>query len=131
MINVLLHELTHNVHSDHDANFKQLNSELGREYRAYMGTHAAGRSLAATAIAAPALEAATEDAGHLLGGGDRGDGSLAPVMSAREAAANAAAERFGLKRMTPAWPVGAADEPCACGVCGPCQECGEEVEVRQ
>jgi len=126
VINVLLHELTHNVHSDHDASFKQLNSELGHEYRQFMGAHGAGRSLAGGAIAesaAPPTDV-SDNFGYVLGGGggEIPGGAAAPrrALSAREAAANAAAMRFAFERP-------GADEACACGACGECQECGDEV----
>eukprot|EP00744_Colponema_vietnamica_P008740 GILI01012461.1.p1 GENE.GILI01012461.1~~GILI01012461.1.p1 ORF type:complete len:484 (+),score=69.72 GILI01012461.1:99-1454(+) len=42
----LIHELTHNVHSDHDIHFKTLNSQLTREAAAFDWTQSHGQSVA-------------------------------------------------------------------------------------
>ena len=65
VVPVLLHELTHNVWSEHDNNFKALNSQLNREYKelaepGYPHTRSdAGRGAAA---------GAADERGHVLGG---------------------------------------------------------------
>ena len=43
IIDTLLHELTHNVYSDHDNNFKMLNSELKKEYKQFHMAHIVNR----------------------------------------------------------------------------------------
>jgi len=155
VVPVLLHELTHNVHSDHGEDFKALNSQLGREYRAFMAAREAGRSTGGVEMA-PARSAAPsaseeEDAGRVLGGGGGGGcGGGAEALSAREAAARAAAARFGFAPPTqpaaepaleiddwvcpPATGPGelkfvGLDERCACGVCDGCSGVNEEVVV--
>ncbi|TFK48531.1 WLM-domain-containing protein [Heliocybe sulcata] len=68
---VLCHELTHNVHGDHDNNFKELNSKLNKEVAQYeeavsQGTHHLGESWGDVYEPSPGLEA--EAHGHVLGG---------------------------------------------------------------
>jgi len=110
---VLLHELTHNVHSDHDEHFKALNSQLNNEYKEYMGSHAGGRSVAGGPIA-PARDdlssAVDVTDGRVLGHGGEGSQGEAPI-SAREAAARAAAARAAPR------PADGAELACVCGAC--------------
>lgn len=64
VVPVLLHELTHNVWSEHDNNFKQLNSQLNREYKELCEPgYPATRSDASAGSGA-----AAEDHGRVLGG---------------------------------------------------------------
>ena len=103
VVEVLLHELTHNVHDDHDDDFKALNSELAKEYRANLDVYRSARSTADGPVkdaSAEPLEA--EDAGYTLGGGLE-----APVVDARAAAAAAASRRAA----------GAAVQALECGEC--------------
>lgn len=62
---VLLHELTHNVWSDHDNNFKTLNSQLNREYKE-LAEPGYPHTRSGHAARGGAAEA---DRGHVLGGG--------------------------------------------------------------
>lgn len=121
LIEVLLHELTHNVHDDHDAKFKALNSQLNAEYRrharALQGQAIEGAAGRAPARAAEAPAAAVDE-GHVLGGGEGG----APSLSARDAAAAASAARAAAAEAKAARARVAADPSwasslCACGVC--------------
>ncbi|KZT21557.1 WLM-domain-containing protein [Neolentinus lepideus HHB14362 ss-1] len=69
---VLCHELTHNVHSDHDNNFKELNSKLNKEVAEYevavsQGTHHLGDSWGDVYEPSPSLEVETH--AHVLGDG--------------------------------------------------------------
>lgn len=146
VIDVLLHELTHNVHGDHDDHFKALNSQLKREYKEHSSAHQ-GRALDAGARFAPASSSSAApvdmevDRGHVLGGGGAAGGG---VEDARQAAAMAAAARAatggaGTSRAegTAAGPAAAAGAgggvldwtesvACACGLCGAGeQQCGE------
>ena len=66
VVPVLLHELTHNVWSEHDNNFKTLCSQLNREYKelAEPGSpHTRSDAGSGTAVGA------AEERGHVLGGG--------------------------------------------------------------
>lgn len=88
IVEVLLHELTHNVHDDHDDDFKALNSELAKEYRANLDVYRSARSTADGPVRDASVEPLeAEDAGYTLGGGE------APVIDARAAAAAAASRR--------------------------------------
>ena len=112
LIPVMLHELTHNVHSDHDGDFKALCSQLTKEYKEYMGAHESGRSLNGVDVAPSRPEPVEEaDRGHVLGGAGGGMNEEGSERSAREAAARAAAFRFG--------------QACACGACEECAVCVE------
>ena len=131
LIDVLLHELTHNVFGDHDNDFKELNSVLKREYREHAAA-SAGRALAgdAGAVARPRLEEPDHSAsseGHVLGGPTLTSDVMSADdrMSAREAAARAAAARA---RSSGDGPMPAMDPRCACGLCiaTPCEECQAE-----
>ena len=137
LIEVLLHELTHNVHGDHDDAFKTLNSQLKREYREHASART-GRTLEGAAIAAPRAEAALATApsgeaqGHVLGG-DAPD-----TLDAREAAAQAALARVSCTARVPLRCVCGLvhttglrrtdDAPATCGRCedtfGSCSERG-------
>ena len=135
IIPVLLHELTHNVHDDHDDDFKALCSLLTREYREHAATRAAGRTAADGPVAAPRVpevEAPPEDRGYVLGGAASAAAIGAPP-SAREAAAAAAAARHagaaadarepGERGRVPSWVTAGAT--CSCGLCGLCTEVAE------
>ncbi|THV02567.1 WLM-domain-containing protein [Dendrothele bispora CBS 962.96] len=68
---VLCHELTHNVHGDHDNNFKELNSRLNREVAEYeravsAGTHSLSEYDGSMYEPSASLEA--EARGHALSG---------------------------------------------------------------
>ena len=137
VIPVLLHELTHNVHSDHDDDFKALCSQLGREYREHKS---AGRALGGggeTARASTGGVSSTDDAdrGHVLGGGDatsmaearaRAFGYAPPPSSlGKEQAVEAMDVSDPAVSGTSANAGGEA--ACACGACGfgavRCDEC--------
>ncbi|EPQ56232.1 WLM-domain-containing protein [Gloeophyllum trabeum ATCC 11539] len=69
---VLCHELTHNVHGDHDNNFKELNSKLNKEVAEYetsvsQGTHRLADAWGGIYEPSTGLEA--EAHAHVLGGG--------------------------------------------------------------
>jgi len=110
LVPVLLHELTHNVWSDHSNNFKTLCSQLNREYKELMEPgYPATRSDAHAAAAS-----ASSEAGHVLGGGD-----AASMAEAR-------AKAFGFQFYTTPTPsametadIGDAleDKGCVCGKC--------------
>jgi len=115
LVPVLLHELTHNVWSGHDNNFKTLCSQLTRDYKEMMEPgYPATRSDALAASASGSSDAA---AGHVLGGG--GAASMAVAR----------AKAFGFKLYTTpglseAEAAGAmdivdaqADAGCVCGKC--------------
>ena len=89
VVEVLLHELTHNRFDEHDDDFKALNSELQREYRANLDSFRGARATAdgPVAAASPETMEVEVDAGHTLGGGE------AAAADARAAAAQAAARR--------------------------------------
>jgi len=119
LVPVLLHELTHNVWSGHDNNFKTLCSQLTREYKELQEPgYPATRS---DALAASASGSSDGGAGRVLGGG---------VVSMAEARAKA----FGFQLYTtpaPATPTlseaetaeamdvvdAQADVGCVCGKC--------------
>ena len=88
IVNTLLHELTHMVWSDHDNNFKRLNSELQREY-----DHVQQRSQAGTVLDSAAAhedDSALPEDGRLLGGTKTNQD---PAAAAREAALRRAREK--------------------------------------
>ena len=86
LINTLLHELTHNVHGDHDVHFKNLNSALKKEYSALRAA-GGGQTTGDAAMSSSDIEGtSSEDVGHELGG-------AAPLQDARAAAAAAAMAR--------------------------------------
>merc|ERR1719164_84251 len=64
IVPVLLHELTHNVWSGHDNNFKKLCSQLNREYKELQEP-----GYPATRSDAHAASASGSSDGHVLGGG--------------------------------------------------------------
>jgi len=103
VIPVLLHELTHNVWSEHDDRFKALCSQLTREYKELQEPgYPATRS--------DAGGSSHEDSGNLLGGG------TATMAEAR-------AKAFGFADAVS----GFADDvsgACACGQCAPPGQCG-------
>ena len=111
VIPVLLHELTHNVFSDHNHDFKTLNSQLNREYQMHLDKARGGRATGSRLVA-PAREEpqVTSDEGHILGGRSAAGTAQA---TASQAAARAAAARTGL----------IVDTRCACGACIECAEC--------
>ncbi|KDQ61471.1 hypothetical protein JAAARDRAFT_511389 [Jaapia argillacea MUCL 33604] len=70
---VLCHELTHNVHGDHDNDFKELNSRLNREVAEYersvsLGTHSLSTGGGGD-VYEPSSEVEAEARSHILGGG--------------------------------------------------------------
>lgn len=90
VIDVLLHELAHCVHSDHDNEFKALWALLKMEYAQHRSRLQSGRSTAATGVYDPSAQWAASDSersAHQLGG------AAPPHLSATEAAAAAAAAR--------------------------------------
>jgi len=124
VIPVLLHELTHNVHSDHDDAFKALCSQLGREYKEHSG---AGHTLdGGSRAACRALEPDREltDRGQVLGGGH--------AKSIEEARAVA----FGYSREPPpAKTQLLTSAGCLCGACEMggatvCAECEAEPQAQ-
>jgi len=115
LIPVLLHELTHNVWSDHDNRFKTLCSQLTREYKelqepGYPSTRSDGLDALGSGFG-------EEAAGHVLGGG-----GAATMAEAR-------AKRFGFQFYTTPSPTDAttsdamdvagaqAQAGCVCGRC--------------
>lgn len=96
IVEVLLHELTHNRFDEHDDDFKALNSELTKEYRANLDAFRGARATADGPVAAASAEPMDEeaDAGRTLGGGD----GEAAGRDARAAAAQAAAQRAAAQR---------------------------------
>ena len=98
------HELAHNVHDDHDDDFKALKSTLSREYSLHLARERAAPSVGGGAARAPdeEAEAAAGDGTHVLGGGGGAPGD------ARSAAAAAAERRAA-----------AAEEGCV-----PCEDEG-------
>jgi len=75
LVPVLLHELTHNVWSGHDNNFKTLCSQLNREYKQLQEPgYPATRSDAMAA-------SSTSGAGHVLGGSGAGAASMAEARA--------------------------------------------------
>jgi hypothetical protein len=140
----LVHELTHNVWSAHDANFKTLCSQLTRECAAFDWKQS-GRSTArvlggADARSSDSEETWSEDeamaatrasSGSALGG-ERREGDAAeedPRAAAGRAAAKRAAENaeremesLAREAVRRAPRVGGA---CACGACGPDAEPAE------
>merc|ERR1712137_1232403 len=89
LVPVLLHELTHNVHDEHDDQFKALNSQLSREYALHRSRLGRGATVSGT----PSMPAAEPEDyvprpdGHAVGGSP--DATLRP----RDAAAQAAITR--------------------------------------
>jgi len=103
LVPVLLHELTHNVWSDHDNRFKTLCSQLTREYKELMEPgYPATRSDALTGSTSSSSEGAT---GHVLGGG-----GTASIAEAR-------AKAFGFQFYTTPAPPENAETGCICGKC--------------
>mmetsp|Transcript_76111 Transcript_76111/g.126853 ORF Transcript_76111/g.126853 Transcript_76111/m.126853 type:complete len:343 (+) Transcript_76111:111-1139(+) len=112
LVPVLLHELTHNVWSGHDNNFKTLCSQLNREYKELQEP-----GYPATRSDASASGSSEDAAGHVLGGS-----SAASMAEAR-------AKAFGFAfYTTPSTPVPASAEDvdvtdaeantgCVCGMC--------------
>lgn len=94
LIPVLLHELTHNVHSDHDNAFTALCSELTREYAHFENKERRAQSIGGVVMAEPTALPPSE----CEGGGGRTLGGALPENSSssrarREAAAAAAISR--------------------------------------
>lgn len=91
VVEVLLHELAHNVHDDHDNSFKTLNSQLRTEYRAHCAA-AIGQTISSTGDLAPTSSEVPSKAqgSRALGGVDVG-----AIFSPQEAAARAAMRRLG------------------------------------
>ncbi|KAI0255960.1 WLM-domain-containing protein [Lactifluus subvellereus] len=93
---VLCHELTHNIWSDHDNNFKELNSKLNREVaeferRARDGT----RTLAgAEDVYEPVLGLEAEVQAHVLGGSGPAPSSDESVEERRRRVLHAAMNRL-------------------------------------
>ena len=138
----LVHELTHNVWSAHDANFKNLCSQLTRECAAFDWKQS-GRSTArvlggADARSSDSEETWSEDEAMAATRASSGARSAArgekatPPRRIRAAAGRAAATRRGKRRARDGVPraravrraprVGGA---CACGACGPDAEPAE------
>eukprot|EP00320_Phaeocystis_rex_P020693 CAMPEP_0119086838 /NCGR_PEP_ID=MMETSP1178-20130426/139502_1 /TAXON_ID=33656 /ORGANISM="unid sp, Strain CCMP2000" /LENGTH=334 /DNA_ID=CAMNT_0007069999 /DNA_START=37 /DNA_END=1041 /DNA_ORIENTATION=+ len=108
LVEVLLHELTHNRFDDHDDDFKALNSELRREYMANLAVYRSARSAGDGPVAAAFTLAEAGHAEYTLGGGE-GVSTLDP----RAAAARAALERAEGSRVQDATQVACleCDEP--------------------
>jgi len=108
LVPVLLHELTHNVWSDHDNRFKALCSQLNREYKELQEP-----GYPATRSDAQGTSTSGASDGHVLGGG------AASMAEAR-------AKAFGFSfYTTPSSPMAeatadamdVADAGCVCGKC--------------
>lgn len=131
VIEVLMHELAHNVHSDHDANFKALNSMLRAEYAQHASRLSSGRTTGDGAARAPQVHSSASAgaaAPTALGGH-----APAPGLDPRAAAALAAISRAtatvadaadGTAEASPAAGGGGGMECVVCEV-----ECEEEREV--
>ncbi|PSC69486.1 zinc metallo ase [Micractinium conductrix] len=113
----LLHELAHMVHSEHDAAFKTLNSQLRRECDEFDWRGAAARSLAGPAFEGSVgydlpperqttMQQTAASSGQTLR--QMGGGGAAAPADARLAAAEAALRRSGAA-------VGAAQGPASAG----------------
>mmetsp|Transcript_1857 Transcript_1857/g.3833 ORF Transcript_1857/g.3833 Transcript_1857/m.3833 type:complete len:134 (-) Transcript_1857:629-1030(-) len=86
VIDVLMHELAHNVHGDHDADFKALNSQLKREYVLHRSRLGQGRTTGAAQVFTPTTAVSglsDEDGAAVLGGRQT---SADPRRAAAEAA---------------------------------------------
>lgn len=86
LVPVLLHELTHNVHDEHDGDFKALNSQLGREYALHRSRLGRGETLGGGAVKQPDPLVPPPPAAVAVGG-------AAAQLGPRAAAAQAALER--------------------------------------
>lgn len=96
VVDVLLHELAHCVHGDHDNNFKALWSLLKMEYAQHSSREKRGRSTVGSETYQPPASAfSTEENSHVLGG------SRASTISPAEAAAAAATARAGIMSSHP------------------------------
>ncbi|KAH7918274.1 WLM-domain-containing protein [Leucogyrophana mollusca] len=74
---VLCHELAHNVHGDHDNNFKELNSKLNREVAEFEAAAANGTHYLSDAVQGAYKPSSNEEAEalvHVLGGSGSGSG---------------------------------------------------------
>ena len=133
LVPVLLHELTHNVWSDHDNRFKTLCSELTREYRELAEPGYPATRSDSLAASGRATGSGQDAAGHVLGGG-----GAASMAEARAKAfgfqfyttpALAEAEAHYKAEPPEAMDVSDAQADAAC-VCGKCvitsapKECG-------
>lgn len=138
VIPVLLHELTHNVWSEHDNRFKTLCSQLTREYRelqepGYPATRSDSHGTGA---------GTSGDSGHVLGGGGvvsmaearaKAFGFYAPASPAGEqgsAAAMAAAE-VAMDVSGVETDGSGAGGACACGKCDGMPELCGSCEVKE
>ena len=94
IVDVLCHELAHNVHDDHDDNFKALKSTLSREYSLHLARERAAPSVGGAAARAPdeEAEAAAGDGTHVLGGGGGAPGDARSAGAAAAERRAAAAE---------------------------------------
>ena len=133
----LVHELTHNVWSAHDANFKNFCSQLTRECAAFdwkQSGHSTARTLGGADARSgsddeetwsedEAMAATRASSGSALGGGQKSDAAEAdPRVAAGRAAARRAAENA--EREMESFAREAVRRPpraggaCACGACG-------------
>lgn len=107
VVEVLLHELTHNRFDDHDDDFKALNSELGREYRANLDSYRGARAT----VDGPVAVATDESEGARAEGYTLSVAGVATALDPRAAAAAAALERHARAPQLP--------PPAACAECEP------------
>mmetsp|Transcript_32442 Transcript_32442/g.68004 ORF Transcript_32442/g.68004 Transcript_32442/m.68004 type:complete len:387 (+) Transcript_32442:30-1190(+) len=92
LIDVLLHELAHCVHSEHDNDFKALWALLKMQYSQYRAAEKSARSAGASEVYQPQLEAAPT--AHVLGGAQVA-ADVAPTVAAAAAAEARAASACG------------------------------------
>lgn len=85
VIDVLMHELAHNVHDEHDADFKALNSQLKREYVLHRSRLSRGQTVGGS-TASELCQPSADEVSQVVGG-------AAPLVDARTAAAQAALAR--------------------------------------
>jgi len=93
VIDVLMHELAHCVHSDHDDDFKALNSLLKMEYAQHRARGQRGQTAGGAAVFQRQTDQQDQQAATHAGKQLGGDSNLKHQMSATEAAAAAAAAR--------------------------------------
>ena len=124
VIDVLLHELAHCVHSDHDNDFKALWALLKMEYAQHRSCGQRGQTAGAADVYQPSqTDAAPSDGGHVLGGCASATSDVSPAA----AAAAAAVARFGGGPMAGSWKAGASEVASASGPAGvECEECTME-----
>lgn len=95
LLEVMWHELSHNVHSEHDKHFFALMRQLAKEGRELDWTKSGGRTLGGSATRWDPSTVAASDGAQFEGGSHRlgGETEVTAMFSARELAASAAVLR--------------------------------------